>query len=699
MLNTTLSSFKSAYFHNLLDGQKIILDRLENKTEEASFYEKLEEDDPKYFSTLVRMPTGTGKTGVIAITSFLANNSGSTLILTPWKNLCNQLQSDLDIDFWDTIKLTKKDHKKYVFKTSRLLPTNINKLLKELHKRRMVIIGTLSGLQAIQRDHKIYYEELSKKIKLVIVDEGHYEPAVRWGRAVKNLNRPTLIVSATPYRNDLKLFRVKKECVHHYEHFNAIKDSRFPLRNVRPIKLNSTSNNFKDVVIEFLNCWKSEIKQKSPLIFPRAIICCENKLRVKEALEIVHKEKITCRAFHERIEDEDFKNKPALKKLFVKIVPIAKKSNEEIWIHQNKLTEGLDDPRFCSILLTYSFTNDRKLVQQIGRVLRHSEKLKPNYESEEQFATIFYCSDYNFSEVWDNYLNFERLTYLTTGEHYFDLVMKYIELHPAYEYFGKKFRKRLQPFTYLENDQNEKNDVLKVWEEEAWNTILTPPSVLILKLKKNVNMDELVDATSTGLLLRDTVILGPSREQVPIIYNNNVMMWLYASIKNSNILLTKSAYEISIEARFFNKVRDYLFIGDTSGVSSDDFLDLFAYSTTYFDLSKSLTEIDSIRQASLFNTQSLNTAVRRSIKQGISLEDAPYQISEKKFICQNLRAKRKGHLGERYYGLTTSRISDRLSENERRSFNLRQFVEWTNSLASELDTEVIESHSFLSRYA
>ncbi|GAI56430.1 unnamed protein product, partial [marine sediment metagenome] len=158
-----------------------------------------------------------------------------------------------------------------------------------------------------------------------------------------------------------------------------------------------------------------------------------------------------------------------------------------------KLTEGVDDPRFSAILLTYPFKNDRKLVQQIGRVLRHSTE--PGMEEiEVQNAIVVHCADYPFQEIWDNYLNYEKLKHLVTGEHYRKVVVDFLELQPRYEYFGKRFRKRLAPFTSLSepqvsngsNSNQEENinpNIHDQWQKEAWSAIQTLPRVLVLLLR------------------------------------------------------------------------------------------------------------------------------------------------------------------------------------------------------------------------
>lgn len=42
------------------------------------------------------------------------------------------------------------------------------------------------------------------------------------------------------------------------------------------------------------------------------------------------------------------------------------------WIHQFKLMEGIDDPCFVAVAIVDLMGNARQLVQQIGRVTRHS---------------------------------------------------------------------------------------------------------------------------------------------------------------------------------------------------------------------------------------------------------------------------------------------------------------------------------------
>src|SRR5690606_18168862 len=60
---------------------------------------------------------------------------------------------------------------------------------------------------------------------LVIVDEGHYEPAISWSRGVREFNLPTLLLSATPYRNDYKSFRVRRRYLFNFAYRQAVAES------------------------------------------------------------------------------------------------------------------------------------------------------------------------------------------------------------------------------------------------------------------------------------------------------------------------------------------------------------------------------------------------------------------------------------------------------------------------------------------
>lgn len=59
-------------------------------------------------------------------------------------------------------------------------------------------------------------------VVVVVVDEGHCEPAVFWSRAVRAFNLPILLLSATPYRNDYTSFRVRGRYLFNYPYARPV---------------------------------------------------------------------------------------------------------------------------------------------------------------------------------------------------------------------------------------------------------------------------------------------------------------------------------------------------------------------------------------------------------------------------------------------------------------------------------------------
>lgn len=74
---------------------------------------------------LVRMPTGTGKTGVIAALALLCT-SGRTLVITPWTNLRDQVVRSLQGSFWAQIGFAAPKSK-----VVELFPKTVEDVLKD----------------------------------------------------------------------------------------------------------------------------------------------------------------------------------------------------------------------------------------------------------------------------------------------------------------------------------------------------------------------------------------------------------------------------------------------------------------------------------------------------------------------------------------------------------------------------------------
>jgi superfamily II DNA or RNA helicase len=187
------------------------------------------------------MPTGTGKTGVIATAARCLPNIQNVLILTPWAALRKQLERDLNNRFWSRIGV---DPEPWPADFKLVFPSTIGKSVDE-SKGKTIFVGTIAALQATLAGWEDDYHALRKKIDLVIVDEGHREPAPKWAQAVRGLGRPTVLLTATPYRNDHKMFSVDSAHIYSYSHRKAVED-----RFIREVKFNEGKFNSPDSFVK-----------------------------------------------------------------------------------------------------------------------------------------------------------------------------------------------------------------------------------------------------------------------------------------------------------------------------------------------------------------------------------------------------------------------------------------------------------------
>lgn len=603
-------------------------------------------------SFLIRMPTGTGKTGVIATLS-LYIIPGSVLIITPWRKLRTQMKNDIKTKFWEKInhQLPKENIVEFV-------PSKISKYLCSNNSVQIpkVFICTFSTLVILYRKNKEIYDKLSAHINAVIIDEGHYEPALNWGRAVKELRKKTILLTATPYRNDLKLFRIEniKKQVFNYSHKEA-EDNNI-LRKVSFLDLN-----FEKYIDDFINKWNELNKSNNDKKY-KAIICCESFTDIKTVYYKLFNKGIDVAGIHENF------RKDIDKKLF-KNVP-DDFSLADVWIHQNKLTEGIDNSDFLMVVFFYNISNDRKLVQQIGRVLRLDS-------GDEKMAIVLSPSKYNIKERWDNYLSFETDFKLVTQDHYRKLIEYMIKKQPEIEYFNGGFNKRLD----LNDLKNGK-------------CILIPPTILIRKINKSFNNKKYVEECTDNLNLNDAIILGNKNN--PCLKNNNFILWVYATIKNSNLLIGRSFYEIKLNTHCFFMYGNYLVVSDSSGIYPNDFLEK---NTEFLDVDKFTSLIDNdyrVTSVSINNTIPFDSVIKSSKQNFLNLNKITTSFVDRMHICKAIRGVDKAH--RRYLGIDNGRIRDEFSDKKLKEHSSDAFIEWATSIVDSLSECKKVKNESLNRY-
>jgi Type III restriction enzyme, res subunit len=189
-------------------------------------------------AALIKMATGTGKSAVISVICRALPTIRRALLLTPREALTDQLYRYVRRDFWSTMGFdigqgaaafhddgSRTGAAVPEAYTAKLLPSSVGSILHAAGAhQRLVLVGTLQALDQIRRTatkrsndraenaavtQALQMLDLIRSFDLVVVDEGHYEPAISWSRAIRDADLPTILFSATPYRNDYKSFRVR----------------------------------------------------------------------------------------------------------------------------------------------------------------------------------------------------------------------------------------------------------------------------------------------------------------------------------------------------------------------------------------------------------------------------------------------------------------------------------------------------------
>ncbi len=607
---------------------------------------------------LVRMPTGTGKTGVIAWLS-MKSNAGTTLVLTPWTNLRDQMVAALTKEFWVNLNLAPPTRR-----VASLRPSSASKVLADPDVK--VIVSTLAALTDLRRNDEKIYSALQNKVDLVIVDEGHYEPAVEWGKSVKCLDKPTVLMTATPYRNDLKLFHISdaEKAVWQLRHIDAQNNGI-----IRQLEFQSLgSDTASDRLLEaFTNFWKNA-KQRNELVSvkPRAIICCADSDQIKSVVRRLRAEGISSLGVHDR-----FDNRPG-DGLYRNVPPLN--TDAEVWVHQYKLIEGLDDHRFCCVALFCAIQNDRKLVQQIGRTLRKHES-----DRDGKSAVLLAPDEFDVESSWQAYLDFEKTAQLVTIGHYRAVVEKLLAAQPNAEYFDGRFRKRFDSSHFGKDPK-----------------ITVSPSVLVRQVSKSFSFDEYIKDCTDTLLMDDAIILG-SDSFGPCVRANDHALWVYASIRNSRLLEQDALYEVRLEAHCAVVDDGYLFISDTGGSYPTEVLEDKTTGIEPLALSSLLDGSFRLTNLSVDSAIPFDNVVRAAEIRGADIAKIPASLTDRVQICRSARGASTKH-GRRYVGMKRGRIRQELSGNQLRSHSLSTFVAWCQNVTKTLQSGAGSSNNVFSRY-
>lgn len=592
-------------------------------------------------SCLISLPTGAGKSGVICIASH-SSKSKRILVLTHRRVVCDQLTKQLKGDFYKRILDDVAD-----------IP-NLKPVFKDINnfQREGVYCTTVQMITALSASE---LDSIKHKIDLVIFDEGHAEPASKWSKAVRKFECKKIIITATPYRNDLLSFDI--DAKHHYIYtFKKAVENQDILEPIFEV-INKNS------LLEKIR----EIKVSQPDSV--CIIKCKEFSDVQEYFDLMKTEFNTA-AIHDQyansIDENTLQNVPAN----------IHNKNYEIIIHQKKLDEGVDIPQAKILILTYPIRSGRELVQTIGRVVRRYKEYKPY---------VIGLIDNESLDLWNNFEDFdEYLSNKKNVEKFIKtldttvLLESYINEFPEHSYYNAGFKKK---FIFQDFDPIESLEIPLA-------------SVCFYKKNSNFNLANCLDKLSYYLNRQGALSKNDPESGVitSIVFNN------------SKFLRDSLFFEPSLEITLIRELgNEYIAIFDSQGRKLSNNPDLGIGKVVNMDtLFKAISLPNKKTLTKQANTKSLqkNHHKPESISYIGNLDyinhpatNSTYAITTGRFATlDNFNNK----IDNSYYlGVGSGRISDQ----KKQSLNYEDFIDWLDTIYDRFQSENILQSNFIGSFA
>lgn len=615
---------------------------------------------------MIRMPTGTGKTVVIATLAQLLEDYQRVLVVAPWENLAAQLQREIGGKLWTKLGEAASLN---IRPTKVFTPASLRATLMQVGQAG-VLVCTNQALQKLRKDNAAF-QRLRKWTTLALIDEGHREPASKWAEAIRDLECPTLLFTATPYRNDLQLFDVNRDYFYSYT-FGEASEHRI-VREVEFIDgawSRNGANTINEFVLNLLDARTSIEKELG--LKPsemRAIVRCSEAADIKAIAIALQTRGESVVGVHERFKRSDGA-------IFHQEVPDPDVETARFWVHQNKLIEGLDDPAFRLIAIFGAFPNARNLVQQIGRVIRNPKRVAG------QKAFVLAHQQDLQRDLWNRFLDYEKNVRDRQKRGHAELSAfdEFIASHahaPSFYLLGD-FRRHLRA-----DEIRDPRPVIQMRK-----------SVLVRVEKPGFSWRKLIFGIQSELLTGDAIGFGGSFQ------DKNTYVQLFQIFEQSDVVA--DAYmEIRLGYVFAKQIGKYVFFFDSEG-RAPEYLKKGTTAISPNILHRLLPdEKTTIKEVSLINGDFGNHAFRRRVVSMDSLQVVPPALSDYVQVCStatgSVRSITSGReeIRRRYLSFTKGRLSERTTP----IIEYHEFEMWLEAISKDLNDGAVSGDDTLMRFA
>lgn len=591
----------------------------------------------------------------------------STLILVPSTALRKQVYEEITDAFWETIGDFPHDGHREVEK---FLPSSAEEVFDETDER-SVYVCTIQTLSALWRKREeSYFDRFKSRVDQVIFDEGHREPAHKWSRAVRSLNKPTILFTATPYRNDFSYFDVERDHTYVYSYHDAVEDGYIREVDFREEEFEREEEaSFNDFAEYAVQLHRNEI---IPLVSveeePKIIIRCSSRSTVKGVTDALLNEGAGAVGIHSKFSSEEGD-------AFIEDVPEDEEEIEATFlVHQFKLIEGIDLPSIRGLIFYDGFANARSVVQQVGRIIRNPE------QQEGERAIVWAHSDSGQKNYWNGYLEYERQHQEGEGEQSVainseELFERLLENQGEIQYIDREYR---SGFNF------DGDNLHKVFRYPRSVNVFSTTSEDVDSLVKKVQDEwEEKGYTFAGKVANPE----PNTRVVPYIIQGN-----------SPVLRKRFFLEVRLGFFFLRKEDSHLFFYDSEGGTPAYFRNEIETGDRH-DLEKLFHGEDARAQSvSLNNSDVGRDTVRRRTLYAFSIDRTAPSLSDHAHFCSMIQGRAKGadeNLTRRYLGFARGRVSDRSGGEE----NYDNYISWLGHISDVIQNDGVEPADVLDRYA
>lgn len=375
---------------------------------------------------LVTLPTGTGKTGLMAIAPYKIAN-GRVLIITPQTVIRDSVLSSLDPIYPKNFWMFSK-----VFDNIQHLPTLIEyekTLTDEIINQANIIVLNVHKLQK-RLDSSLINRVPADFFDMIVIDEAHHSEATTWKKTLEYFNNSKVLkVTGTPFRSDGKIIEGKD--IYNYSLGRAMANSYVKsLEKIDyiPEKMYFTIDNDEKTIYTLEELKQKNIREENWIQRSVALSKESNEKIVEISLKHLKEKKelttnphkiiaVACSIDHAKKIKKLYKDRgydssivhSSLEK-HEQEKELNKVNNNEIdvVINVSMLGEGYDH-KFISIAAIFRpFKTLLPYAQFVGRTLRSIESEDGTFKEEDNTAVVVHHKELGLEPLWNYYKN-ERL--------------------------------------------------------------------------------------------------------------------------------------------------------------------------------------------------------------------------------------------------------------------------------------------------